>query len=64
MRLVLADDKKTITGTTLQSQFRFDLGVCDGGIVCLKINGEKISIRDAAMRIVDRWLFPSLPQKY
>jgi hypothetical protein len=65
LRLALAADKKTIIGTTPNSpQFRFDLGICEDGIVCLKIDGEKIPIRKAAMKIVDRWLFPDLPPRY
>jgi hypothetical protein len=64
LRLGLAPDKKTITGSTRTAQFRFDLDVCDGGIICLKIDGGRISMRDAAIKIVDRWLFPSLPEKW
>ena len=62
--LALAPDKKTITATTPHTQFCFTLDTCDGGIVCLTIQGVKISVRDAAIRVVDRWLFPELPPKY
>lgn len=37
------------------------LSVCDDGVVCLKHDGAQISIHDAAIAILDRFLFPDLP---
>ncbi len=37
-----------------------DLDVCDDGVVCLELNGTRISIEDAAIAILDPFLFPQL----
>jgi len=47
-------DKRVIRGGSLS----FELDICDGGIVCLKHDGEQVSERDAARLILDPFLFP------
>ena len=40
--------------------FRFHLDVCPDNVVCLKWQGAPISIDDAAVKLLDRFLFPDL----
>jgi hypothetical protein len=49
-------DKRAIRAGSLS----FELDICDGGIVCLKHDGEQVSERDAARLILDPFLFPEL----
>jgi hypothetical protein len=38
----------------------FSIDVCPDMIVCLKENGKQVSLRDAAKRVLDQFLFPHL----
>jgi hypothetical protein len=54
-------DKRTIRANSPGKEVRFDLDICDGGIVCLKHADEQVSEQEAAKLILDPFLFPDLP---
>lgn len=54
-------NKRIIRASLPGKELLFDLDVCDGGIVCLKHDGEQVNEQEAARRILDPFLFPDLP---
>jgi hypothetical protein len=60
----LAADKHSITAVGPRVNIVLNLDICEDGIVCLKSKGEHIAVKDAAIKILDCFLFPDLPRKY
>jgi hypothetical protein len=58
---VTMTDKRIIRASCSGKESRFELDVCDGGIVCLRHDGEQVTEQEAARRILDPFLFPDLP---
>jgi hypothetical protein len=44
-------------------KLEFVLDVCPDGVVCLKFHGERIGEDEAAIEILDAFLFPELPRR-
>ena len=61
--LSISKDRKTISVAGPPVSIVFTVGVCPDGVVCLRSDGEPISIQKAAERIFDRLLFPHLPPR-
>jgi len=40
------------------------MDVRDDGILCLEINEQPVGIEEAAIKILDPFLFPESPRKY
>ena len=51
----------TARGTGVDVKFSID--VCDDGVICLKRNGERISLEDAAGLILRPFAYPELYEK-
>ena len=49
-----------VSGPQINMQFQVDL--CEDNVICLKQNGEQVSLPDATIRILDPFLFPDLPR--
>lgn len=60
-RLVLKNDRISARGDR-GLNLEFTLDVCPDGLVCLKAQGMEISVEEAAIRILDPFLFPDLPR--
>ena len=58
--LRLVDSKTQISAQGDRVKFMFDLDVCPDGVVCLKHERQVISVEDAAVRVLDPFLFPQL----
>jgi len=43
-----------------RGHFFFELDICPDGVVCLMFEGSPISVEDAAIRVLDPFLFPQL----
>lgn len=66
LQVILADSKDRIraTGARLKPvDLTFHLDICPDGVVCLKLNEERVSIEDAAIAILDPFLFPQLQRE-
>jgi hypothetical protein len=60
MSFSLSQDKRTIEASGGAVSVRLTVSICDDGVVCLKHNGEAVSIEEAARRIMKPVLFPEL----
>jgi hypothetical protein len=59
--LIDTKDRIRVTGEHLyRIELSLDLDICPDGVVCLKLAGKRISIEDAAISILDPFLFPQL----
>jgi hypothetical protein len=58
MTLVQAKDRIRAKGDRVD--LSLDLDVCADGVVCIKLDGQQISIEAAAIAILDPFLFPQL----
>lgn len=58
--LRLVDSKTRISAQGDRVNFMFDFDVCPDGVVCLKLAREVISVEEAAVRVLDPFLFPQL----
>ena len=59
----LAREKKAIVvgGISAGGQsVQLTLDVCDDGVICIKHYGERVSVSEIAMQILDHFLFPEL----
>jgi hypothetical protein len=61
--LVDAKDRIRAKGDRGNVDFFLDLDICPDGVVCLKLDGSRLSIEDAAIRILDPFLFPQLQSR-
>jgi len=61
LRLTLSKDRHSILVKGSPAITKLMIDVCDGRIVCLKHNDKKIDPPDAAILVLDRFLFPDLP---
>jgi hypothetical protein len=59
LQVSLMEAKDRIRAVEGRVDLSFDLDVCPDGVVCLKFAGTPISIRDAAIRVLDPFCFPS-----
>ena len=53
---IIAKDKAGQRGV----KFDFSLDVCPDGVVCLKLNGERVETEEAAVKVLHKFLFPEL----
>jgi len=61
LQVILADGKERIrVKGDLGIDFHFELDICEDGVVCLKLDGSRIHVEDAAIAILDPFLFPQL----
>lgn len=60
LQVILVDAKDRIRAAGDRVDFFIDLDVCPDGVVCLKLGGKPISIEEAAISILDPFLFPQL----
>lgn len=60
VEVILVDTKDRIRATGDRVNLSLDLDICPDGVVCLKLAGTPISIEDAAISILDPFLFPQL----
>ena len=60
LEIILVDAKDRIRATGDRVDFFLDLDLCPDGVVCLKLTGNQISVEDAAIRVLDPFLFPEL----
>jgi hypothetical protein len=58
--LTLVDSKIRIRAHGDRVNVMLDLDVCPDGVVCLKLGGDRVSIEQAAIFILDPFLFPQL----
>jgi len=58
--VVLVDAKDRIRVAGDRGHFFFELDICPDGVVCLMFEGSPISVEDAAIRVLDPFLFPQL----
>jgi len=64
VNLVDAKDRIRATGTHIHPiDLSIELDLCPDGPVCLKLAGQPITIEDAAISILDPFLFPQLQNK-
>ena len=64
LHVELAQDRRSITATGRGGHLHMDIDIRDDNVVFLKIDGKAVAMRDAAIKILDRFLFPQLPQRY
>jgi hypothetical protein len=57
--VALSKDRQAIS-ISGEVTIHLQLDVCDDGVVCMKLSGESISLRNAANKILDRFYFPEL----
>lgn len=60
----LAEDKLHIAVLGMEPKLRFDLDVRPDGVVCLVFEDNQLSITEAAIKILDAFLFPNLQRRY
>lgn len=60
LEVSLVDGKDRIRASGDRVDLFLDLDLCPDNVVCLKLAGRQISIEDAAIRILDPFLFPQL----
>lgn len=59
IQVCLSVDRQSISVTgDVQLRLQFDL--CEDDVLCMKLLGEPISLRDAANKILDQFYFPEL----
>jgi hypothetical protein len=58
--VILVDPKDRIRAKGDRVDLFLDLDICPDGVVCLKLDGKQISLEEAAIRILDPFLFPQL----
>jgi len=64
LHIRLAGDRKTISASGPGIELRFDLDICDDGLLCLKnSNGVRASNEFAAEQVLDPFFFPELHAK-
>lgn len=57
---ILTMEGATVKASGDRVDIEFDLDVCPDGVVCLKRNGEPISVAEASRLILEPFLFPDL----
>ena len=63
LRIDLHKDREKISVSGSSVPLGLSIDVCDDGVVCLKHNGKRILIQDAARLILDPFFFPELQPK-
>jgi hypothetical protein len=64
VRLVRSPDHPLIKANGPGVDLEFDLGVGADGVMRLELAGTTVSLEEAAIKILDPFLFPDLPRKY
>lgn len=57
MTVQLSEDKRSINASSHAGEVQFSIAVCPDGVVCLKRDGLKITMRDAGKLIMEDFLF-------
>ncbi len=63
LHIRLSKDKQTIVASGHGVNVKLDLDICDDGIVCLKSAGQRISIQQAVILLLDQFFFPQLAKE-
>jgi hypothetical protein len=63
LKIVLDMTREKISASHDDQIIEFSIDVCDDGVVCLKRDGKRVLIKEAAQLILDPFLFPELQPK-
>jgi hypothetical protein len=58
----LSGDRRKIVASGEGVELTIDINICDDSQPCLKIDGRKVDYEEAAIRILDPFLYPDFPE--
>lgn len=63
LRINLHKEREEISISATEFSLNLSIDVCEDGVICLKHNGKRVLIQEAARLILDQFLFPELQPK-